>query len=70
MKTLLAVLTFAMTTVALAPRSVTAQEAGCTNNYTKCMNDSWESTGLIQVMADIECFGDYVTCIRKKVTYI
>lgn len=70
MKTILAVLTFAAATVAFAPRPTAAQEANCTNNYTKCMNDSWESSGLIQVMADIECFGDYVTCIRKKVYYV
>lgn len=70
MKKTLAVLTLAVAAVALAPRPVTAQEATCTDNYTKCMNDSWMTSGWLETMADIECFGDYVACVGKKIAQI
>lgn len=67
MKKLLAVLVFTLAAVAFTPESAIAQTATCTNNYTKCMNDSWMTDGWLQMMADVECFADYVACVRRKI---
>jgi len=67
MKKLIAVFTLAVATVALAPRPVAAQHADCSWGYTQCLNDSWELKGILQSMADIECFTDYLGCIRKGI---
>jgi hypothetical protein len=63
----IAVLTLALATVAFAPRPVAAQEADCTKNYTKCLNDSYELSGVLQKMADIECFSEYLGCVGKSI---
>ena len=67
MRKLIAVLTMVAATMALAPRPATAQEADCTNNYVKCLNDSYELKGFLRLMADVECFADYVGCVAGEI---
>lgn len=67
MRKLMAVLALAVAVVPFAPRPALAQQASCTNDYTQCMNDSWMTSGWLQVMADVECFNGYITCIRKNI---
>ncbi len=66
MRKLIAVLTLALATVALAPRPAAAQEADCTRNYVSCLNDSYDLEGIFQTMADIECFTEYLGCIATE----
>ncbi len=67
MKKLIAVLTLAVTTVALAPRPAAAQEADCTKQYVQCLNDSYDLDGWLQRMADLECFAEYTGCVAKAI---
>lgn len=67
MNKLIAVLTLALATAVMAPRPVAAQHADCTDNYVRCLNDSWELSGWLQTMADVECFADYVGCVRGSI---
>lgn len=67
MRKLVAVLTVVAAAVAFAPRPAAAQEAECTDNYVKCLNDSYHLKGLLQVMADVECFADYVGCVAADI---
>lgn len=69
MRKLVAVLTVVTAAVALAPRPVAAQEAECTDNYVKCLNDTYNLKGLLQVMADVECFADYVGCVAADIVH-
>lgn len=66
MKKLIAVLTMVVATVAFAPRPATAQ-ASCTDGYVKCLNDSYKMKGALRLLADIECFADYVGCVAAEV---
>ncbi|HUG40179.1 MAG TPA: hypothetical protein VMM12_06835 [Longimicrobiales bacterium] len=59
-KTML-MLTLAATAAASTPRPVAAQE--CTDGYVKCLNDTHELTGVLQTLADIECFSKYLRCV-------
>ena len=61
-KTMLMVLTLAAGAASLAPMPVTAQ--ACTDGYLKCLNDTHETKKFVRMMADIECFADYLKCIR------
>ena len=65
MTKLIAVLALAAATVAFSPRPMAAQDADCTRNYTSCLNDSYDMEGILQTMADIECFSEYLGCIAK-----
>lgn len=50
--------------LAFAPQPVAAAE--CTEEYHKCLNDSWYYDGISQTMADVECFAGYVGCVRTR----
>ena len=50
--------------LAFAPRPVAA--AVCTDDYHKCLNDTWYYTGVSQTMANVECFASYAGCVRDK----
>lgn len=67
MRKLIAVLTLAVATVALAPRPAAAQEADCTKNYVSCLNDSYQLSGWLQTMADLECFAEYTSCVTRGI---
>jgi hypothetical protein len=67
MKKLIAVLTLAMATAVMAPRPVAAEDGSCTDNYVKCLNDTWYLTGWLQTMADIECFAEYTGCVKRSI---
>lgn len=57
-------LVLAALAVPLTAASLAAQE--CTEGYVTCLNDTWYLTGLLQTMADIECFADYLTCLKAS----
>lgn len=67
MKKLIAVLAMVVATVAFAPPQAAAQEANCTDDYVKCLNDSYQLTGALRLLADVECFADYVGCVSAEV---
>lgn len=58
-------LTVGASALAFAPQEAAATE--CTENYNKCLNDTWQYTGFTQVLADVECFAEYVGCVGDKV---
>lgn len=64
MTKVLAGLAIAASAVAFAPQPVAA--ASCTQQYTKCLNDTWFYTGELQRMADLECSAEYAGCVAKK----
>lgn len=66
MTKLIAVLTMVVATVASAPRPAAAA-ASCTDGYVKCLNDSYQMKGALRLLADIECFADYVGCVAAEV---
>lgn len=68
MTKLILTLTLAAGAVTVAPRPVAA--AGCTDEYVTCLNDSYDLTGVLQTMADIECFAGYGACIARKLKFI
>ena len=67
MKQLIAVLTLAVATVALAPRPVAAVGSDCTAGYVACLNDTYNLDGWLQKMADLECFAEYSGCVARKI---
>ena len=66
MMKLIAGLTMMLSVAAFSPQPAAA--ADCTAEYTKCLNDTYELDGWLQVMADVECGADYAACIMKKFT--
>jgi hypothetical protein len=46
---------------ALVPQPVAAAE--CTRQYSKCLNDSYDTSGWLRVLADLECGAQYAGCI-------
>ena len=67
MKKVIAVLTLAVAAVAFAPRPVAAQEVDCTRAYIACLNDSYDLSGWLQRLADLECFAEYSGCLAKSI---
>lgn len=61
MKKLLLMLMIAASAAMVPAQPVSAQE--CTRGYMQCLNDTWDLTGIFQIMADIECFAGYLKCV-------
>lgn len=66
MTKLMIMLAMAASAVTFVPQPVAA--ADCTDQYVKCLNDTHDLTGWVQVMADVECFAEYTGCVASKVT--
>ena len=49
---------------AVAPAVASAAAATCHEQYYKCLNDSWDATGLQRLMADAECGIRYYGCLK------
>ena len=64
MRKTMMMLTLAATAAAFTPAAVAAQ--ACTGGYVKCLNDTHELKGLLQTMADIECFSGYLRCVSAS----
>ena len=67
MKKLIAGLAMVAASVAFVPQPAVAQDSDCTDNYVKCLNDSYELGGLLLLLADVECFADYVGCVAAEI---
>lgn len=67
MRKLIAGLALVAASVGFVPQPAAAQEADCTQNYAKCLNDSYELKGLLLLLADVECFADYVGCVAAEI---
>lgn len=63
MTKLILIASIAAGTVVFAPQPVAAQS--CTEGYEQCLNDTHDTEGLVQLLADVECFAAYVGCVRK-----
>jgi hypothetical protein len=44
-----------------------ADAATCVDVYYKCLNDTWDTSGITRYLADLECAARYVGCVRKAV---
>jgi len=44
-----------------------ASASSCTAAYDKCLNDSWDTSGIRRIMADIDCFAEYIGCVKAKI---
>lgn len=53
--------------VTLAPAPAAA--APCTDAYVACLNDSYDYTGALRAMADVECFGKYTACVGSALKF-
>ncbi|MEJ2504047.1 MAG: hypothetical protein P8177_12185 [Gemmatimonadota bacterium] len=64
MTKLILMLAIAGSAVAFVPQPAAA--AACTDGYVKCLNDSYYLTGVLQKMSDVDCFAEYVGCVRRS----
>lgn len=63
-KTMLAVFIGASALV-FVPQPVAA--SSCADAYTRCLNDSYHYDDAMIILADIDCFAEYVGCVREKI---
>ncbi|HEX7119537.1 MAG TPA: hypothetical protein VF212_12155 [Longimicrobiales bacterium] len=40
--------------------------ASCTTSYMWCLNDSYDTRGMLRFLADVECLAEYIGCVRRK----
>ena len=64
MTKMMLVLALAASALTFAPQPAAA--AGCTSEYTACLNDSHHFKGALLLMADVECFARYTGCVRRQ----
>lgn len=43
-----------------------ARASRCVDEYTQCLNDTWDTSGFLRVLADVGCFAEYVGCVRRS----
>lgn len=67
MTKLILIVALAAGAVTLAPQPAAA--APCTDGYLACLNDSYDLTGVLQTMSDIECFGRYTKCMAAALRF-
>lgn len=65
MTKLVLTLVLAAGAIPFIPQPVAA-EASCTDQYVKCLNDTWYYEGTLQHMADMECSMEYAGCVARK----
>ena len=54
-----------MTLAAGTPAAASA--ATCVQIYQTCLNDTYDTSGITRILADLECAAKYVGCIRAAV---
>ena len=59
-------LMLALAAVPLAPRPAAAD---CTTDYARCLSDAYNLKGVLQVMSDVECGAEYVSCVGSKLRF-
>jgi hypothetical protein len=67
MTKLIIILSVAIGALTLGVDPVSA--ASCTTQYEKCLNDSWDTEGVTQLMADVECAAEYAGCVGSKIIF-
>ena len=60
------VMTLAVAAGALTFAPGQAAASDCTQQYVKCLNDTWYYSGFLQEMADLECSAEYAGCVARK----
>jgi hypothetical protein len=54
-------LSLAMAAAVFVPQPVAAED--CTRQYMRCLNDTWDTSGWLRVLADLECGAQYAGCV-------
>ncbi len=67
MTKLIIILSVAIGALTLGVDPVSA--SSCTTQYEKCLNDSWDTKGATQLMADVDCGAEYVGCVGSKLRF-
>lgn len=67
MTKLIIILAAAVGTVAIGASPASA--ASCTEQYQKCLNDSWDTEGATRLLADVECAAEYTGCVANKLRF-
>lgn len=64
MTRMLLMLMVAASAAMLAPNPAAA--SGCTDGYVRCLNDTYDLTGALRTLADVECFAAYSGCVARS----
>ena len=65
MRTKLMLMAF-ITAGSLTPSMASAAKT-CTEIYYQCLNDTWNTSGLLRHLADLECAARYAGCLRSVI---
>lgn len=58
------ILTALLIAVGATLPSQAAANTSCTDNYSRCLNDSYDTSGFGRMMADLECGARWARCIK------
>ena len=47
-----------------APSAGFGMAATCTDRYYVCLNDSYDTSGILRVLADAGCLASYYACLK------
>lgn len=64
MTKLIIILSAALGAVAIGVSPASAES--CVEQYQKCLNDSWDTSGALRLLADLECGAEYAGCVAAK----
>lgn len=56
-----------MVLTALMLPAVASARTSCIGIYELCLNNSWNTSGITRMLADIECAARYAGCIRSAI---
>jgi hypothetical protein len=55
-----------LVTTLLAPSTASAAKT-CVQIFEECLNDTWNTSGISRVLADLECAARYAGCLRAVI---
>ncbi|HEY0808770.1 MAG TPA: hypothetical protein VGD49_01365 [Longimicrobiales bacterium] len=59
--------TLVLTSAFAVATPIAANAATCVDIYQQCLNDTWNTSGLTRILADIECGAKYAGCVRRAI---
>jgi hypothetical protein len=59
------ILSVLVLTALLLPAAASART--CISVYEQCLNDTWNTSGITRILADIECGARYAGCVRAAI---